>query len=462
MLLSVGLPAHVCPCLHLSVCLSLPVYLPACWPAYACVHASGSACTCLCIWLLCLSLHVCVCLPACLCAHSLAAIIDLHGSVPGGTMSDEEDMAWGEQARIAVEQEANLSQGRAGIPNIVPPSAAGSNHMRCLPEEVSGSLRRRPCDRTAFLGRSLQQHQNSRRRGLHGCKAVPSHHGCQVSMDDSQEIASMVCLNHASQRCGSSNSSSSVRRTDASKGFEGAEMHSREQQKDDCQLQGGSNQPDDRLQGSHSRSRRQWQISQQHSMHGTYSMHGSREQSSKSHSTHSSWAYSVHSSRQGSRPCCSSDSNMHSMQSVRHRCQESIYSSNCWGKRLVSEADCQHASQIPVHVSQQYAIRNQVCVHHCNGLPRTSKAATRANFARGSVHSRSRAGLSQASVMPAFGSSRLAQEGYVGRAGFAWHMLNANAVNQTYSKTVSARQGVHVHAARLTRAVPQLSKFGHC
>ena len=373
-------------------------------------------------------------------------------------MSDEEDMAWGEQARIAVEQEANLSQGRWGKLMVDPRSVTGSNHMRCLPEEEdSGCLRRSPSYRTAFLGRPL--HQHSRRKRMHGCRAVPSRHGCQLSVDDSQETACMVSLDDASQRCRSSSSSSSssssrLRMKDAGKGSEGAEVHSRRQQKDGCQLQYGSSQPDHRLQGSHSRSRHQQQKSQQHSMH---SMHGSREHSSKAHSAHSSWGHSLHSSRQGSSPRCSSDSNMLSMQSVRHGCQESVYSSNCWVERLASEADCQHASQIPVHVSQQYAIRSQVCMHHCNRLPRTLKAVTRGNFARGVMLSTDRADLLQTRMAPAFGSSRLAERGRVRRAGFAWHMRHANAMNQTHSKTVSARPGVH--AARLTKSLPHLSRF---
>jgi len=375
-------------------------------------------------------------------------------------MSDEEDMAWGEQARIAVEQEANLSQGQRGNPKLDPRSAAGPSYMRCLPEEEeSGSLRRRLCDRTVFLGRSLHQHQNSTRMGLHGCKAVPSRH-------DSPEIASMVSLDNASQRCRSSNSSgrssnsrsssssSNVRTKDASKGSEGAEMHSRRQQQHGCPLQDVSSQPDYRLQGSHSRSRHQWQKSQQHSMYG---MHGSREHSSTAHSTHSSWAPSMHSSRQGSSSRCSSDSIMHSMQSVRHTCQVSLYSSNCWGERLASDVDCQLASQIPVHVSQQHATRNQLCMHHCNGWRTTLKTATRGNLARGGVHPSDRAGLSQAQVVPAFGSSRLVERGHVRRAGFAWHMLHANAINQMYSKTMLARQGVHV--ARPTKSLPHLSRF---
>jgi len=425
-----------------------------------------------------LSVCPCVCPSACLSVHTLtvAAIIDLHGSIPGGTMSDEEDMAWGEQARIAVEQEANLSQARGGDPKVDPWSAAGPKYVQCLPEEEdSGSLRRSRCDRTAFLGRSL--HQHSRRKGLRGCKAVPSHHGCQVSVHDSQETASMVSLDNASQRCRSSHSSSNSNssssssgsscsggggvRMNATKGSKGAEMHSRRQQKDGCQLQGGSSQADHRLQGSHSRSRHQWQNGQQHSMHGMHgmhSMHGSREHSSKAHSTHSSWAPSMHSSRQSSRPRCSaSDSNMHSMQSVRHRCQESVYSCNCWGERLASDGDCQHASQMPVHMSQQHATRSQ-CMHHCNS-PKTSKSATRGDLARGYGHASDGAGFSQTQVVPAFGNSRLAERGHVRRAGFAWHMRHANAMNQMHSKTVSARQGVH--AARLTRALPPLSRLAY-
>ena len=380
-------------------------------------------------------------------------------------MSDEEDMAWGEQARIAVEQEANLSQGRGGNPKVDPRSAAGPKYMRCLPEEEdSWSLRRSPCDRTAFLGRSLQQH--SRCMGLHGCRAVPSRHGCQMSVVDSQETACMVSLDNTGQRCRSSSNSSSsssssrVRTNDARKGPEDAELHSRRQQKDGCQLQGGFSQPDHRLQGSHSRSRHQWQNGQQHSVHGMHSMNGSREHSSKAHRAHSSWAPSMHSSRQGSSPPCISDSNMHSMQSVRHRCQESVYSSNCWGERLASHVDCQHASQIRGHVTQQQATRSQVCMLHCIGLPGTLKAATRGNLGREGVHSSDRAGLSQTQVVPAFGSSRFTERGHVRRAGFAWRMQHANAMSQMYSQTVSARQGVH--AARLTRALPPLSRFVYC
>ncbi|DBA82197.1 TPA: hypothetical protein ACH3X1_007180 [Trebouxia sp. C0004] len=362
----------------------------------------------------------------------------------GGTMIDEEDMAWGEQARIAVEHEANMSQGRGRNPKTDPQSATGSNHIRCLPEEEDlWSLGRRPYDRTAFLGRSLHQHQNSRRVGLHGCKAVPSCHGCQVSVDDSEEISSMVPLDNLSQRCRSNNSSNSrsssgggVRMNDASKGSDAAEMHSRRQQQHDCHLQNGSSQSDYRLQGSHSRSRHQWQKSQQHSMHGTHSRHGSREHSSKVHSTNSSWAHSMLSSRQGSSPRCSSDSNTHSMQSVRHRCQQSVYSCNCWGEMLASNVNCQHASQILVRVSQRHATRSQTCIHHCNNLPRTPKAASGCTLARGGVHASDRARLSQAQVVPAFGSIRLAERGHVRRAGLARHMLHANAANQLYSKTV--------------------------
>ena len=435
------LSACLCTCSSIWACLRMSVHLALSVRLFAvlvCVRLS-------------------VCLPVC-------ARTDLHSAVPGGTMSDEEDMAWGEQARIAVEQEANLSQGRGGNPKVDPWSAAGPKYMRCLPEEEgSGSLGRRACDRSAFLGRSL--HQHSRRKGLHGCKAVPSHHGCQVSVDDSQDSASMVSQDNASQRCRSNNgsSSSSMRMNDASKGSEGAEMHSRRQQKDGCQLQDGSSQPDHRLQGSHSRSRHQWQNSQQHSMHGTHSMHsmhGSREHSSKAHSTHSSWAPSMHSSRQGSSPRCSSDSSMHSMQSVRHRCQESVYSCNCWRERLASDVDCQYASQIPVHLSQQHATRSQGCMLHCTGLPKTLKAGTRGTFARGVMHSTDRAGLLQTRVVPAFGSSRVAGRERVRRAGFVWHMLHASPMNQMHSKTVSARQGVH--AARLTKCLPHLSRFVYC
>ena len=383
-------------------------------------------------------------------------------------MSDEEDMAWGEQARIAIEQEANLSQGRWENPKIDPRSAAGPKYMRCLPEdEDSGSMRRSPSDRTTFLGRSL--HQHNRRKGLHGCKAMPSHHDCQVSVDDSQETACMDSRDNASQRCRSNNSScssSSMRMNDASKGFKGAARHRRRQQQQGCQLQDGFSQPDYRLQGSHSRSRRQWQNSQQHSMHGMHSthdmhsMHGSREHSSKVHSAHSSWAPSMHSSRQGSSPRCSLDSTMHSMQSVRHRCQESVYSSNCCGERHASDVDCQHASQMPVHASKQHATREHLRMLRCTGLPGMLKAVPRGTLARGVMHSTNRAGLIQTRVAPAFGSSRLAERGHIRRAGFVWHMLHAKPMHQMHSKTVSARQGVYT--ARLTKSSPHLSRLVYC
>ena len=479
------LSMQLCHCL--SVCLSvcLPAWLSARRLAYLCIcswmraglHMSVHLALSVCVSV-CLSVLAYVHLPVCLCIHSLAAIVDVHSSVPGATVSDEEDMAWGEQARIAIEQEANLSQGRWANLKVDPRSVTGSKHMQCLPDkEGSGFLRRRPCDRTAFLGRTL--HLHSRQKGVHGCKAVPSHHGCQVSVDDSQEAASMVSLDNASQKCRSNNSSNrsssnssssnssssnssssnssggvSGMRMNASKGSRGAEMHRRRQQQQGCQLQDGSSQADHRLQGSHSRSRHQWQRSQQHSMHG------SRQHSSKAHSTHSSWGHSVHSSWQGSRPRCSaSDSSMRSMQSVRHRCQESVYSCNCRGERLASDGDCQHASQMPVHMSQQHATRSQ-CMHHCNWPPKTSKSATRGDLARGYGHASDGAGFLHTQVVPAFGNSRLAERGHVRRAGFAWHMRHATAMNQMHSKTMSVRQGVH--AARLTRALPPLSGLAYC
>ena len=56
----------------------------------------------------------------------------------GGTMSDDEDMAWGEQAQLAVEENAPHKQfpkGPGGNPKVDRRSIfTGSNFMRCLPD----------------------------------------------------------------------------------------------------------------------------------------------------------------------------------------------------------------------------------------------------------------------------------------------------------------------------------------
>ena len=56
----------------------------------------------------------------------------------GGTMSDDEDMAWGEQAQLAVEANAPHKQfpkGPGGNPKVDRRSIfTGSNFMRCLPD----------------------------------------------------------------------------------------------------------------------------------------------------------------------------------------------------------------------------------------------------------------------------------------------------------------------------------------
>ena len=52
-------------------------------------------------------------------------------------MSDDEDMAWGEQAQLAVEENAPHKQfpkGPGGNPKIDRRSTTGSNFMRCLPD----------------------------------------------------------------------------------------------------------------------------------------------------------------------------------------------------------------------------------------------------------------------------------------------------------------------------------------
>ena len=93
-----------------------------------------------------------------------------------GTMSDEEDMAWGEQAQIAVERELNPPKGPGGNPKVDRRSTTGSNFMRCLPDQATSLTQLTP-DRTPFLGGStaIVQPQCQRRRrskfGMHLCRA---------------------------------------------------------------------------------------------------------------------------------------------------------------------------------------------------------------------------------------------------------------------------------------------------
>ena len=70
------------------------------------------------------------------CSTSLATVRAANWGA-GGTISDDEDMAWGEQAQLAVEENAPHKQfpkGPGGNPKIDRRSTTGSNFMRCLPQ----------------------------------------------------------------------------------------------------------------------------------------------------------------------------------------------------------------------------------------------------------------------------------------------------------------------------------------
>lgn len=69
----------------------------------------------------------------------------------GGTITDDEDMAWGEQAQLAVEENAphkKFPMGPGGNPKTDRRSTTGSNFMRSLPDRYScGPLSVRLCSR---------------------------------------------------------------------------------------------------------------------------------------------------------------------------------------------------------------------------------------------------------------------------------------------------------------------------
>ncbi|KAL3146246.1 hypothetical protein ABBQ32_002949 [Trebouxia sp. C0010 RCD-2024] len=92
-----------------------------------------------------------------------------------GTMSsDEEDMAWGEQAQIAADMELSPKppQGPGGNPKVDRRSATGSNFMRCLPDQAT-SLTSFTCDRRTYLGGSavVQRRGHKSKSATHLCQA---------------------------------------------------------------------------------------------------------------------------------------------------------------------------------------------------------------------------------------------------------------------------------------------------
>ena len=92
-----------------------------------------------------------------------------------GTVSDEEDMGWGEQAQIAVDRELNPPKGPGGNPKIDRRSTTGSNFMRCLPDQAPAPIQF-TSDRTPFLGgfAALAPPRCRRRRsksGMQLCRA---------------------------------------------------------------------------------------------------------------------------------------------------------------------------------------------------------------------------------------------------------------------------------------------------
>lgn len=88
--------------------------------------------------------------------------------------SDEEDMAWGEQAQIAADMELSPKppQGPGGNPKVDRRSATGSNFMRCLPDQAT-SLTSFTCDRRTYLGGSavVQRRGHKSKSATHLCQA---------------------------------------------------------------------------------------------------------------------------------------------------------------------------------------------------------------------------------------------------------------------------------------------------
>lgn len=264
--------------------------------------------------------------------HPSYFLSKLCSAAPGGTISDEEDMPWGEQAQLAIEQEAGFRKNQWGRPKPDSRSAVGPNHMRCLPEEEDCWLsKKNPSGRTEFLGRSLHQHGRSADRLR--CRAGPSHHGCHNPDNIAQVSACRTSVDIAEQSsCGISGSTGSSCRSEASNDSSHGGMHGRGQQQQGCQLQCVSTAYSSDVKSVHSRHLWQLRSHQQHSMH---SMH------SRTHSMHSSRQDSAH---------CHQDGGMQCLHSVQATCPDTSRQCGC---RLASDSRCRSIRHAPPPWSQQ-------------------------------------------------------------------------------------------------------------
>lgn len=259
--------------------------------------------------------------------HPSYFLSKLCSAAPGATISDEEDMPWGEQAQLAIEQEAGFRRSLGGRPKPDRHSAVGPNHMRCLPEEEDCWLS--SSARTKFLGKSLQQQRRS--TGRLRCRAVPSCHGCHNPDSAGQVSACLTPVDIADQSNCSISSGSSCR-LQASSGESSSGMHimrGRRQQQQGGQLQCVSTAYSSDVKSIHSRHLWQLRSHQQHSMH--------------------SRAQSMHSSRQGSAHR-HQDGGMHCLHSVQATCPD--IGRQC-GLKMAADSRCQPTRHVPPPWSQQ-------------------------------------------------------------------------------------------------------------
>ena len=96
-------------------------------------------------------------------------------SAAGASMSDE-DMSWGEQAQIAVQQEASTApKGPPVNPQSISRRAATSNFMRSLHQQEDSRWSGRGAGPPqTFLGASLVRQHRRGFAGMHSCHAVPA------------------------------------------------------------------------------------------------------------------------------------------------------------------------------------------------------------------------------------------------------------------------------------------------
>ena len=88
---------------------------------------------------------------------------------------DEDDMAWGTQAQIAIDSQTQEQSPKSdkGTPKINR-KASTQNFTRCFPEEPSGKLLQQlPAGRMTYLGGSLH---DGRHNSRHRCRAMPLQH----------------------------------------------------------------------------------------------------------------------------------------------------------------------------------------------------------------------------------------------------------------------------------------------